>query len=318
MKRRRVLITGAAGNLGGFLAHHLAGSAHDLRLMIHRHPPAPDLAASPRVEIVRADLGRPETLPPAVDGVDILVHFAGVLFRPTPERFLPETNLAYVERLARAAVQAGVRRFILISFPHVEGETTPAAPARGALDGSPVSVHAQTRLAAEHCLLDATRGTNTEAVILRSGLIYGRGVLMIDVGRWLMRRRLLGVWRRPTWIHPLALPDFLACVRAAIEVPRLSGVLLLGDCAPMTLQDFLDTLARHWGYPRPWRAPEAAFPLAGLASEWLAALAGTPSPLTRDFIRIGMVSHVCDTGRMRHELLPHLAYPTLREGLALL
>jgi hypothetical protein len=130
-----------------------------------------------------------------------------------------------------------------------------------------------------------------------------------------MRRRLLGVWRRPTWVHPLALPDFLACVRAAIEKPGLSGVYLLGDEKPMSLQDFLDRLARHWGFARPWRAPAPLFYLAGLSCELWGALWGTAAPLTRDFIRIGMVSHVGDTNRMRGELLPALAYPTLEDGL---
>jgi nucleoside-diphosphate-sugar epimerase len=314
----RILITGAAGNLGGFLAHHLVGRGHELRLMIHRAPVAADLTEATGVEVVRADLGRPESLPAAVAGVDTIVHFAGVLFKPFPERFLPTTNLEYVENLTRAAVEAGVRRFILVSFPHVEGESTPDSPARGRLDGSPSSVHAQTRRAAEHALLEGTRGSRTRAVILRSGLIYGRGVLMIEAGRWLMRRRLLGVWRRPTWVHPLALPDFLACVRAAIDIPEPETVYLLGDEKPMTLQDFLDRLARRWGFARPWRAPASLFFLAGLTCELWGAVWGTPAPLTRDFIRIGMVSHVGDTTLMRRDLVPMLGYPTLEDGLGLL
>jgi nucleoside-diphosphate-sugar epimerase len=314
----RILITGAAGNLGGFLAHRLSGGPHALRLMIHRTPPAPDLAQASSTEIVRADLGRPATLGAAVDGVDALIHFAGVLFKPFPERFLPTTNLRFVENLAQAAVEAGVRRFILVSFPHVEGPTTPDLPATGRLDGRPVSVHARTRLAAEHALLAAARGTATQVVILRSGLVYGRGVLMIEAARWLMQRHLLGVWPRPTWVHPLSLPDFLGCAVAAIEKPDLNGVYLLGDERPMTLQAFLDALARRWGFARPWRAPSPLFHLAGLGCELWGALWGTPAPLTRDFIRIGMVPHVCDTQRMRAELLPEIGYPTLESGLGLL
>lgn len=314
----QLLITGAAGNLGGFLAHDLIGGPHKLRLMTHRAPLAADLAQAKGVEVVHADLGRPASLPTAVAGVDAIVHFAGVLFKPFPERFLPTTNLEYVQNLTRAAVEAGVRRFILVSFPHVEGESTPDSPARGKLDGVPISVHARTRRAAELALLEGTRGSGTQVVILRSGLVYGRGVLMIEAGRWLMRRRLLGVWRRPTWVHPLALPDFLASVRAAIDKPEAAGVYLLGDEAPVTLQDFLDRLARCWGFARPWRAPASLFYLAGLLCELWGAAWGTPAPLTRDFIRIGMVSHVVDTTLMRRDLLPKLTYPTLEDGLGLL
>src|SRR5215831_11899512 len=90
-----VLITGAAGNLGSLLARHLAGKGCNLRLMYHRKPLPDDLLAAPSVEAVQADLARPETLREAVRGVAVVIHFAGVLFRPRPERFLPETNVTW-------------------------------------------------------------------------------------------------------------------------------------------------------------------------------------------------------------------------------
>src|SRR3990170_9032802 len=62
----RILITGAAGNLGGSLARDLASGHHALRLMVHHKALAPDLQREPSVEIVHADLALPETLPPAV------------------------------------------------------------------------------------------------------------------------------------------------------------------------------------------------------------------------------------------------------------
>jgi nucleoside-diphosphate-sugar epimerase len=108
----RILITGAAGNLGGFLARDLATSQHTLRLLVHRTPLAPDLRRGGSVEVVRADLAQPASLSAAVAEVEAIVHFAGVLFRPFPERFLPTTNLQYVVHLTEAAVEAGVRRII--------------------------------------------------------------------------------------------------------------------------------------------------------------------------------------------------------------
>ena len=92
----------------------------------------------------------------------------------------------------------------------------------------------------------------------------------------------------------------------------------MADDQPMTLQEFLDTLAVHWGYPKPWRCPRWMFPLAGAGCEAFASVLGTKSPLTRDFIKIGMASSVADTSRMKRELLSRLAFPTLRDGLELL
>jgi nucleoside-diphosphate-sugar epimerase len=314
----RVLITGAAGNLGSLLARHLRERPLVLRLMVHQRPLPADLGRNPNVEVVHADLMAPRSLDAVCRGVDALVHFAGVLFSPRPEGFLHRTNTAYARNLVAAARAAGVRTFVLVSFPHVEGESTPDHPATGRIDGHPASVHAKTRLAAERALVDACRDDRMTPVILRPGMIYGRGVLMIEAARWLLQHRWLAVWRRPTWIHLLSLPDFLRCVESTVARTGCHGVYNLGDDRPVTLQTFLDAAADRWGCARPWRLPEWAFPAAGGLCEAAAALLGTSSPLTRDFIRIGMASYVSDTTRMRRELLPELRYPTLSEGLPIL
>ncbi len=315
----RILITGGAGNLGTFLARHLAEQdLGPVRLMVHRTAPASDLHEHPRIEIVHADLDSPATLPAAVEGVDAVVHCAGKLFHPWPERFLARTNVTYVQNLLEACSGADVRRFCLISFPHVEGETNPANPARGRLDASPGSIHARTRLEAEHALLAAAQTGQMTPIILRAGMIYGRGVLMIEAARRLMARRLLPVWPKPTWIHLLSLPDFLRTVDAALTKPEAAGIYILGDERPLTLQAFLDRTASHWGYKRPLRLPGWLFPLAGLLVELGAAVLRKPAPITRDFIRIGRASYVGDTTRMRQELLPELAYPNFESGIDLL
>ncbi len=310
-----VLITGAAGNLGGLLAHRLAATACDLRLMVHRTPLAPGLAGASNVTAVRADLAEPATLAPAVAGADVVVHFAGVLFAPRPEAFLPETNTRWFANLLAACLAAGVGRLILISFPHVEGPTSAEAPAAGRLDGSPVSVHARTRLEEERLLIERTRRSSTTPVVLRLGMVYGRGILMIEAARWLARRRLLAVWREPTWIHLLSTADFLAATEAAVLEPGVQGIYHLGDDEPVTLQQFLDAACRTWGLPRPLRLPfwliHAA---AGLCEAW-AALTDGRSPLTRDFVRIGRVSYFGDTRRARRDLVATLHHPTLSSGL---
>lgn len=312
-----ILITGAAGNLGGLLTRHLLGGPHQLRLMTYRRDLPAEILSHPGVLAYRADLGDIQTLYEPCDGADCIVHFAGRLFAPRPEGFLHHTNVEYVENLVSVALTSGVRKFILISFPHVEGETTPQNPARGILTGWPGSLHARTRLEAEQFLFKATEGSQMTPVSLRPGMIYGKGVLMIEAARRLLRRRLLGVWRKDTWIHIISLPDFLRCVEAAIEGDNVTGIYNLGDERPLTLQEFLDRVARHWGYRKPWRAPAWTFYFAAACVEAYAAVFQTPSPLTRDFIKIGMASYVSDTSRMRNVLLPELLYPSLDEGIGL-
>jgi len=313
-----VLITGAAGNLGSLLARHLIPGGHPLRLMYHRTLLPADIADAPNVRGVRADLADPRTLPPAVNGVGVVVHFAGVLFAPRPERFLPETNTRWFSNLLTAALGARVERVILISFPHAEGPTSVEQPATGRLDRQPISVHAQTRLQEERLLLDRTRGTATTPIVLRLGMVYGRGILMIEAARWLGRRRLLCVWREPTLLQLLSVADYLGAVEAAIFKPGVRGIYHVGDEQPVTLQHFLDEACRVWGYARPMRVPLGLIYAAAAVCEAFALIAGTRSPLTRDFIRIGRVSHWGDTRRARQELISELRYPTLETGLSTL
>jgi nucleoside-diphosphate-sugar epimerase len=314
----RILITGAAGNLGSHVATHLLNTSHELRLMIHDTPLPERLRESRRIEVYRADLGQPATLRSICEEVDCVIHLAGLLFAPNPAKFLPRTNIEYVRNLLDEALRAQVSRFILISFPHVEGETTPERRATDRLDRDSDVIHFRTRAAAERLVLERCGDTATTAVILRAGIVYGRGVKLIEAARWLLRYRLLAVWRQRTWVHLISLHDFLNAVERAIENNGVAGIYNVCDDQPLTLQEFLDKLALHYGYKRPWRLPAWSFAVAAGVSEVAARVLGCSAPLTRDIIRAGMTSAVADNSRMKRELLTELSYPSFGQGLALL
>lgn len=314
----RILITGAAGNLGSALARHLSAGRHALRLMFHRNALPDDLTHASNVETVCADLADPRTLAPAVAGIDVIVHFAGVLFAPRPERFLPITNTLWFGNLLDAALAANVGRVILVSFPQVEGPTSFEEPATGRLDRSPISAHARTRLEEERQLFERTRGTRTVPLVLRLGMVYGRGILMIDAARWLARHRLLGVWRKPTGYQLISTVDAMRALEAAVVTPDADGIYHAGDEMPVTIQRFLDEACREWGCSRPWRVPFWSVLATASLCEAFATIFRTKAPFTRDFVRLGRVPHWGDTHRFREELLQTLEYPNVETGLSTL
>ncbi|MDR2913789.1 MAG: NAD(P)-dependent oxidoreductase [Tannerella sp.] len=313
----KVAITGAAGNLGGLLADAMKELDVNLNLLTYRRDVPDDLKQRSNINVFKVDLAEPETLPDALEGVDTIVHFAGILFKANPEKFLPVTNTRYFRNLLDVAVNQKVKRIILISFPHVEGECTPENPARGSLDGNPESMHARTRLEEEKLLFQYEKGYSFEAVSLRVGMVYGRGILMIDAAQWFARHWLLGVWRKPTYIHLISKTDFTDAVIAAIVKPDIRGIYHIGDEGMQTLQQFLDDITVYRKNHKPWRMPVWMIMTAARCFELFSAVFGTRSPLTVDFIKIGMVSYYGDTKRMREELLPHLKYKTYREGMEL-
>ncbi len=225
--RLRILITGAAGNMGSHVSQHLMTTRHQLRLLMHKSPLPFHVVNHSNIEVCRVDLGEPKSLHEVCASVDCVVHFAGVLFAPLPERFLPKTNVEYVKNLVAAARDAGVRKFVLISFPHVEGETDPDHRATGRLDRPSRVIHFRTRLEAENHLFEACRDTAMTPVVFRAGIVYGPRIKLIQAARWMLRHWLMAIWKKPTWVHLIALPDFLSALRSVIENQTASGITRL-------------------------------------------------------------------------------------------
>jgi nucleoside-diphosphate-sugar epimerase len=308
-----VLITGAAGNLGQLLARYIRDNEKDLNLILMQHlkKVPDDVSEHPRSQVRCADLSKPGTLNECLEGADVVIHFAGVLFKANPEKFLYETNVQYFKNLVKVAKDCKINKIIMISFPHVEGPSSRKSPATGRLDGHPISVHAQTRLEQEKHLFNEFNNS----VSLRVGMVYGKGILMIDAAEWFAKRQILGVWKEPTEIHLISKTDFCRAVVATIRNENASGIFHVGDEGNDTLQSFLDFSCEIWGCKKPWRMPLWLIYSAAGMFELVSKAFGIISPLTKDFIDIGKVSYYGDTSRFRKEILPALKYPTSKSGV---
>jgi len=122
---------------------------------------------------------------------------------------------------------------------------------------------------------------------------------------------------KPTYVHLISKDDFVNAVTAACLKENVSGIYHIGDEGVQTLQQFLDDITVYKGNHKPWRMPVWMIMTAARFFELASRLFDVRSPLTVDFIKIGMVSYYGDTGRMRSELLPELKYKTYKDGLNL-
>jgi uncharacterized protein YbjT (DUF2867 family) len=92
-----ILVTGATASVGRLLVDELVSAGATVRALTND----PARAVLPdQVEVARGYLGRPSTLPAALDGVDT------VYLAPLP---------AYVDDFVRCATEAGVRRVVVLS-----------------------------------------------------------------------------------------------------------------------------------------------------------------------------------------------------------
>ncbi len=114
----RLLVTGAAGRIGRRLRGRLVRPGRTLRLfdIVAQEPGATDES----IELISGSILDPETLRAACDGVDAILHLAG-LAREAPWEELLRINVDGTRRLLDAAYEAGVRRVILASSIHAVG-----------------------------------------------------------------------------------------------------------------------------------------------------------------------------------------------------
>ncbi|MEU1804025.1 NAD(P)-dependent oxidoreductase [Streptomyces sp. NPDC019937] len=112
---RTILLTGAAGGMGTLMRELLPPYGYELRLLdVAPMPDAPDA--------IIADLADKDALRQAVEGVDAIIHLAGISLEASFEKILA-ANIQGTYNLYEAAREAGVRRIVFASSNHAVGFT---------------------------------------------------------------------------------------------------------------------------------------------------------------------------------------------------
>src|SRR3954469_7597586 len=141
-----VLITGTTGLVGSRLLPRLIADGHDCRALVRSDRPLP-ADATP----ARGDLADPNSLVPAVQGVDAVVHLAA-LFRTDDEDAIWKANLDGTRDLISAVeAHAPTARVVLASTSNVY-DADASHPGREDDACSPTAAYPASKLAAEALL----------------------------------------------------------------------------------------------------------------------------------------------------------------------
>ena len=116
MTYQKILITGASGQIGRVLRAGLRGKYELLRLL----DIAPLGQAEANEELVYADIGDMAALEKAMEGIECVVHLAGVPVEDEWEKVLT-LNIEGCYNTFEAARRQGVKRFIFASSNHAIG-----------------------------------------------------------------------------------------------------------------------------------------------------------------------------------------------------
>lgn len=318
------LVTGAGGFLGRHLVRELLLEGWRVRGMLLVPGQSAAWEKAPAEPVV-ADLLAPESLAPAVTGVDTVFHCAARLPGSGTDADIWATNVTGTANLLAACRRAGVRRFVFVSSDSVYGdggnaaghsETAPFAP-----DYYGEGIYPRSKQAAEELVREEYRAGGLDVVILRPCLMYGDGASSGNtiIRHWAQRRIHLLIGGGNAKISLLHVADMARAVTLTGADPRAVGrcynVAAAPPCTRREIIAAIGEVTSRWPgvmVPLPAKPLEWAFSaIHPLMLRMLPRQAAAFDPRRVTFISR---NHVVDVSRISREL-GFQAGITLKEGL---
>jgi nucleoside-diphosphate-sugar epimerase len=225
-KGRTVLVTGGGGYIGSTVTGRLLDRGYNVRVLDRLYwGEGPLEEFGDRIELIVADV---RDMPAAaLDGVDSVIHLAGLSNDPTAE-YDPEANwqmnAVATETLGQACVERGVERIVFASSCSLYDGLPPGMHAENA-EVEPRGAYATSKRYGEEALL-ALVPDGLCPVIMRNGTVYGysprmRFDLVVNtfVKDALLQERLLlhgGGWMWRPLVDVNDVSDAMIC---ALEAP---------------------------------------------------------------------------------------------------
>lgn len=174
--QNKILITGSNGFLGQYLSQFLTEKgysvlAHTRQAQTFDHPNITNINFDLNDSLGNIDLSK----------VEVIIHCAGRAHvmnetAVSPLEAYRQINVQGTLNLAKDAAQSGVKRFIYLSSIKVNGEKTTIQPFKPSDVVNPDDPYGLSKYEAEQALLDMSKETGLEVVIIRPVLIYGPNV----------------------------------------------------------------------------------------------------------------------------------------------
>lgn len=253
----RILVTGANGFIGRALLHNLQLTNGTELIAGVRNLDISTQIAGVRY-LALGDLGEFHFDPELLRGVDVIVHCAArvhVMYEceSDPLEAFRRVNVRGSLALARAAIEADVKRFVFLSSIKVNGEETVHEGAFRASDiPSPLDAYGLSKLEAELGLQEMAREGQMDIVIVRPPLVYGPGVKanFLNMMRWLNRGIPLPFGGISNKRSLIGLPNLVDFLTVCMSHPNAANqVFLVSDGDDLSITDLLQRIALALGRP---------------------------------------------------------------------
>jgi 2-alkyl-3-oxoalkanoate reductase len=299
----KILVTGASGFLGGHIAELLSKRGDSVRALVRKTSNRKHLESLENVELFEGSVEQVERVGEAVEGVDAVVHSAGLIkARGTDEFFA--VNVGGTSNLIEAARGRGLKRFVFVSSLEACGPSADGKPV-SADQENPVTTYGRSKLAAEKVVLSARDAI--PVVILRPGAIYGpRDGEILEAFKSIKRGLLplvAGGEAKGMWIYATDCAE--ACVHAIdVDVPSGRTFFVDDGCGPIAQRQMLADAEHALGTRALWRKslPVPFLMTVARGVEAFGRMADRPVMLTREKANMLLQHWVCSSEDTRREL----------------
>ena len=278
---RELLLVGGSGFVGRELARRLVSEGRLVRALARRPEVARQVLPS-QVRVIGGDLLEPETLGPAVEGVDAIYYLAHSMAPSGTAEGFESRDRRAAQNLVGAATAAGVPRILYVG---------------GLGDESPMrSPHLDSRR--EVAQLLARGGPKLTA--LRAAIVVGAGGSSFEMVVQLVER--LPVLLCPSWIRtrcqPIDVRDLVAYLAGCLDTPETSGRSFdVGGSEVLPYFDLLGRIGARLGR----RSRVVVLPVLtpGLSAHWVGLITDVPSSVARGLVEGMRTEVVCRENAIR-------------------
>ncbi len=278
-----VLVTGATGYVGGRLVPRLLAKGYQVRCLVRDKTRLEGRVWLPQVVVYEGDVLKPETLAPAMIGVDVayyMIHSMG------DSADFHARDLKAAQQFGAAAHQAQVKRIVYL----------------GGLGDSQtdLSDHLRSRQETGWALGEA----GVPVTEFRAAVIVGTGSLSFEMIRYLTER--LPVMICPRWVstrvQPIGIGNVLDYLVGALAVPESRGrVIEIGGADVLTYGKMMLVYAQVRGLKRGLISVPVLTP--ALSSYWVHWVTPVSAKISRPLIE-GLRNEVIVRNDVAQKLFP--------------